>query len=174
MKKRPMRRKWERKNKTPIQDKELKNNYTRRAPKDNWLKYFRVIRYYMKRKFDLGLPDLEMLLFLYSEGLFTRSDFSEFEEIMSWDRKRFDRLREKGMIVMWRKSRGSEPALYEVSHRCRQLITHFYKKLAGEELISENKYINPVFASDANYMDKVYKRAIKRFNQEQRQRPSPE
>jgi hypothetical protein len=128
----------------------------------------------MKRKYELSLSDLEMLLFLYSEGLFTRSDFSEFGEIMSWDRRRFDRLRNKGLIVMWRKARGSEPALYEVSHKCRQMIVHFYKKLSGEEMISENKYINPVFASDANYMDKVYKRAIKRFNQEQRQRPAPE
>ena len=91
MKKRPMRRKWERKEKTPIKDKEPQNNYRRRAPQDNWLKYFRVIRYYMRRKYDLSLSDLEMLLFLYSEGLFTRSDFSEFGQIMSWDRRRFDK-----------------------------------------------------------------------------------
>ena len=174
MKKRPMRKKWERKNKPHIKDTELHNTYNRRAPKDNWLKYFRVIRYYIGKKYNITLPDLEMMLFLYSEGLFTRSDFSEFEQIMSWDRKRFERLREKNMIRMWRKAKGSEPALYEISQKGRQMVTHFYKKLAGEELISESKHINPIFASDGNYMDKVYRRAIKRFNQEQRQRPAPE
>jgi len=143
-------------------------------PRDNWLKYFRVVRYYVCKKHDVSLPDLEMLLFLYSEGLFTRSDFSEFEEIMSWDVKRFERLRNNKWIIMWRPAKGSEPALYEVSLRCKQMIISMYKKLSGEEFISENKYLNPIFSKDASYMDKVYRRAIKRLNQELRQRRAPE
>lgn len=167
-----MRRKGESKNNP--KDKKLKEYYNRRMPKDNWLKYFRVVRYYISKKHNLSLPNLEMLLFLYSEGLFSRSDFSEFEQIMSWDKKRFEKLRQDGWIIMWRKAKGSEPALYEVSRKAKQVLSSMYKKLSGEESISENKYLNPIFAADANYMDKVYRRAIKRLNQEQRQRPSPE
>lgn len=172
MKKRPMRRKGESKNNP--KDKKLKEYYNRRMPKDNWLKYFRVVRYYISKKHNLSLPNLEMLLFLYSEGLFSRSDFSEFEQIMSWDKKRFEKLRQDGWIIMWRKAKGSEPALYEISRKAKQVLSSMYKKLSGEESISENKYLNPIFAADADYMDKVYRRAIKRLNQEQRQRPSPE
>lgn len=155
-------------------DRKLRQSYDRRMPRDNWLKYFRVVRYYISKRYGLSLPNLEMLLFLYSEGLFSRSDFSEFEQIMSWDKKRFEKLRQDGWIIMWRKAKGSEPALYEVSRRGKQVIGSMYKKLSGEESISENKYLNPIFAADANYMDKVYRRAIKRLNQEQRQRPAPE
>ena len=172
MKKRPMRRKGE--SKADPKNQKLRDTYDRRMPRDNWLKYFRVVRYYVCKRYDVSLPDLEMLLFLYSEGLFTRSDFSEFEQIMSWDVKRFERLRNNKWITMWRKSKGSEPALYEVSLRCKQMIISMYKKLSGEEFISENKYLNPIFSKDASYMDKVYRRAIKRLNQELRQRPSPE
>ena len=167
-----MRRKGESKNNP--KDKKLKEYYNRRMPKDNWLKYFRVVRYYISKKHNLSLPNLEMLLFLYSEGLFSRSDFSEFEQIMSWDKKRFEKLRQDGWIIMWRKAKGSEPALYEISRKAKQVLSSMYKKLSGEESISENKYLNPIFAADADYMDKVYRRAIKRLNQEQRQRPSPE
>jgi hypothetical protein len=172
MKKRPMRRKGA--TKTNPKDKKLNEYYNRRMPKDNWLKYFRVVRYYISKKYDLSLPNLEMLLFLYSEGLFSRSDFSEFEQIMSWDKKRFEKLRQDGWIIMWRKAKGSEPALYEISRKAKQIVSHMYKKLSGEESISENKYLNPIFSSDADYMDKVYRRAIKRLNQELRQRPAPE
>lgn len=155
-------------------DRKLRQSYDRRMPRDNWLKYIRVVRYYISKRYGLSLPNLEMLLFLYSEGLFSRSDFSEFEQIMSWDKKRFEKLRQDGWIIMWRKAKGSEPALYEVSRRGKQVIGSMYKKLSGEESISENKYLNPIFAADANYMDKVYRRAIKRLNQELRQRRAPE
>lgn len=159
---------------TNPKDKKLNEYYNRRMPKDNWLKYFRVVRYYISKKYDLSLPNLEMLLFLYSEGLFSRSDFSEFEQIMSWDKKRFEKLRQDGWIIMWRKAKGSEPALYEISRKAKQVIGNLYKKLSGEESISENKYLNPIFSADADYMDKVYRRAIKRLNQELRQRRAPE
>ena len=174
MKKRQARKINERKNQIKLTEKGLRKNYDRKEPSADWLKYFRVVRYYVKKRHGLGLGDLEMLMFLYSEGLFNKSSFLEFEQIFSWDASRFNRLLEEKFIVMWRKSTGSESALYEVSHKTRQMIAHVYKKLLGEETISEDRYINPIFSSEANYTDKVYRRAIKRFNQEQRQRHAPE
>ena len=38
--------------------------------KNDYLKYWRVIRYFVKAKYGLSTADLEVLLFLYSEKYF--------------------------------------------------------------------------------------------------------
>jgi hypothetical protein len=39
---------------------------------NDYLKYWRVIRYYIKNKYGLTQADLDILLFLYSEQYFTK------------------------------------------------------------------------------------------------------
>jgi len=51
----------------------------------DYLKYWRVIRHYAKRKYGVTTPELEMLLFLRSEKYFSKDDFDEYNELMSWD-----------------------------------------------------------------------------------------
>lgn len=170
MKKRKMRRKGEPKEKLPPVYKEEIQKYRRKAPEYDFLKYIKIVRYHFKKKYGIGLHELELLLFLYSEGLFTRSDFREFTQIYSWDGWRFERLRQDGWIVKWRDHKGKEAALYEVSTKTRKIITDFYDRLAYKMPISEDRRRNPIFGSGANYTDKVYRRAIKRFNAEQKNR----
>ena len=45
------------------------------------LKYWRVIRYFIKQKYGLTTADLDMLLFLYSEDIFSKEKFEEFFSI---------------------------------------------------------------------------------------------
>lgn len=171
-----MRRKYERKNPTKGYNDKVRINYDRRQPTFDYLKYLRIVRYWAKRTHEVGLADLEMLLFLYSERLFKRSDFNDYEELFSWDTSRFNDLLRDGWISVWRKSKGSEPALYEVSYKGKRLIVSIYKKLSGEEIISESPQRNPIFKKSSPYTDKVYKRAIKRMNKatERQRRPSQE
>lgn len=176
MKKRRARRKWERKVPGKGYNDIVKKNYERTEPKYDYFKYLRVVRHWAKRTHGVGLGDLEMLLFLYSERLFKRTDFNEYQQIFSWDVKRFQRLLKEGWVSKWRDSKGSEPALYEISYKGRRLITSFYKKLAGEEPVSEDATNNPMFKKNSLYTDKVYRRAIKDMNKsiKQQQRPSQE
>lgn len=176
MKKRKMRRKWERKVPTKGYNDLRRINYDRKEPKFDYLKYFKVVRYWVKRTHGVSLADLEMLLFLYGERLFKRSDFNEFEELFYWDVHRFERLLREGWISKWRKQKGREVALYEVSYKGKRLMVSVYKKLAGEEKISESSNRNPIFKNNSPYMDKVYRRAIKKMNKsiESQQHPSPE
>jgi len=69
----------------------------------DYLKYWRVIRYFIKAKYGLSQADLDMLLFLYSEDYFSKDKFSEFDELLSWDVNRFDRLLRDGWIEVFRK-----------------------------------------------------------------------
>ena len=70
----------------------------------DYLKYWRVVRYFIKSKYGLTTADLDMLLFLNSEGYFSKDDFYEFNELLSWDKNRFENLRTNGWIEVFRKN----------------------------------------------------------------------
>ena len=142
--------------------------------KDDYLKYWRVVRYWAKIKYGLSFPDLEMILFLYSEDKFSKNDFSEFNELFSWKRNRFEDLRQRGHIIKWRTQQNGQKALYCLSHQTQGIVKSIYRKLSGEEAYGEAR--TKEFRKNANlrYTDKVYRNYIKKLNQEQRQRPSQE
>jgi hypothetical protein len=127
------------------------------------MKYWRVIRYWAKAKYKVGTPDIDMLLFLYSEQIFNKTKFKEFEECMSWDEPRFHRLLNEGYIQVWRKRKGKETTLYCLSYTGKRMINTIYKKLNGEE-IGETPRANPLFRHDASYTDKVYRNMIIEMN----------
>jgi len=60
----------------------IRKNYDRVQPSHDYMKYWRVIRYWAKAKYKIGTPDIDMLFFLYSEQIFNKSKFKEFEECM--------------------------------------------------------------------------------------------
>lgn len=141
--------------------------YDRYEPEFNFLKHWRVVRYWAKAKYDLKTADLDMLLFLYSEGLFTRLQCQHYGMLMSWDKQRFDKLLRNGWIKKWRQKTWKEAALYEVSYKGKKLVNSIYKKLRGEEKISEEPRRNPIFNNrTCNSTDKIYRHAIRRFNAE--------
>ena len=141
----------------------VRKSTSRRAPSHDYLKYWRTIRYWIKAKYGLTTPDIEMMLFLYSENMFTKTKFKRFEQIMSWDVNRFDRLLKDGWIHVWRKRKGKEATLYEVTYKSKRIITLIYKKLNGEE-VAETAHANPLFKDSASYMDKVYRQSIVEMN----------
>jgi len=141
----------------------IRKNYDRTIPTHDYLKYWRVVRYWSQAKYKVSSPDIDMMLFLYSEQLFTQAKFKEYEEIMSWDKPRFFRLKTEGWIIVWRKKTKDQVALYELSYKGKRMINTIYKKLNGEE-IGEDKQINPLFRHDAGYADKVYRNMIVKMN----------
>jgi len=141
----------------------VRKSTSRRAPSHDYLKYWRTIRYWIKAKYGLTTPDIEMMLFLYSENMFTKTKFKRFEQIMSWDVNRFDRLLKDGWIHVWRKRKGKEATLYELTYKSKRIITLIYKKLNGEE-VAETAHANPLFKDSASYMDKVYRQSIVEMN----------
>ena len=131
--------------------------------KDDYLKYWRVVKYYVKMKYGLTQGELEMLLFLKSEGYFSKDKFKEFDEIMSWNINRFDKMRRDGWIEVFRKRNGKTRALYQLSFKAKAMIDMVYRKLNGEEIASSLSQ-NPMFLKDVSYMHKVYRNFIKKMN----------
>lgn len=135
--------------------------------KSNYLKYWRVIRQYVKVRYGLNQADLDMLLFLYSEKYFGKDKFQEFNEILSWDVKRFDRLLADGWIQNFRERRVGQKGLYSLSYKANRMIGSIYKKLDGED-IPMTMCNNPMFKKKVDYSDKVYRNFIKAINEETR------
>ena len=143
----------------------------------DYLKFWRVIRYFVKAKYNLTQADLDVLLFLYSESYFSKDKFKDFDKLLSWDKNRFDRLLRDGWIVVFRKRSGKRKALYELSYKGRRCVNSIYKKLSGEE-IPTAQTANPMFKKNVSYSDKVYRNMIEEMNattrQQQRQAPESE
>ncbi|HAV25185.1 MAG TPA: hypothetical protein DCX01_03310 [Bacteroidetes bacterium] len=145
-----------------------------RLPPNDYLKYWRVIRYFILKKYKLTTGELDVLLFLYSEKYFSKDKFNEFDELISWDVNRFDKLLRDGWVVVFRKRQGKKKALYEVSYKGRRMLGSMYKKLSGEE-IPESPSVNPMFLKNVSYTDKVYRNMIIEMNKfiRQQRHPSP-
>jgi hypothetical protein len=158
MKKRPMRRKLtSNKDKMPI-------SY-RRERKYNFLKYWRIVRYHTKKKYNLSEADLEMLLFLYDEERFTKQLFDEFANTMKFDYNRFRRFMDMGYVREWRKKDEvpNRKAIYELTVQAKTIVNNVYRKLLGLEGITEDPARNPIMKGET-YTDKVYRMAIRKMN----------
>jgi hypothetical protein len=133
----------------------------------DYLKFWRVIRYYMKSKHNLGQADLDIILFLYSESYFGKEKFDEFAELVSWEVGRFARLLKEGWIERFRRKGKDGKALYQLSFKANRLVLDIYKKLNGEE-IPVSLSANSMFLKNVSYNDKVYRNMILQMNAYQR------
>jgi len=131
--------------------------------KNDYLKYWKVIRYFFKAKYGLAPADLDMILFLNSEMYFSKEKFKEFNNLLSWDEARFKRLLANGWIEVFRRSRKRHKTLYSLSYKTKRVVDSIYKKLNGEE-IPTSKLGNPMFEKKVSYSDKVYRNMIIEMN----------
>lgn len=132
-------------------------------PKNNYMKYWRTVRYYTMRRYNLREPDLDLLFFLYDEGYFLRSKFDEFSQIIPWDTARFDRLQKEGWIEKFSHRTRTTRNRYSLSMKARRVIEHVYRKLNGEP-ITEDPAKNPMFKKKVNFADKVHRNFMKEMN----------
>ena len=144
----------------------------RTMPKHDFMKYYRVIRYWAKRKYELTEAELEMMFFLYSEGLFTITQLKEYEDVMSWDKERFHRLQREGFIHVWRKRGIGEVNLYELTYKAKKMVAAIYKMLSGEEPMPTSPRRNPIMnnTKKTTFTDRMYQKQILQMNEEIKER----
>lgn len=136
----------------------------------DYLKWYRIVRRYTEVKYGLSPSDLELMLYLYSEGFFNFYKFMEYCKTMGWDRGRFKRFTDNGLIHMFRDKTKNEHRLYELTHKAKIMILNMYKHLNMEEEIPENHVNNPLFKKSALFSEKTLAIGIKAFNEEVRKK----
>lgn len=141
--------------------------YNAHDPKYNFLKYWRIVRKWAITKYELSLSDLELLLFLYDEGIWKKSDFLQATEIHGWDKHRFQRFKKQDLIRVWRDGKGYKgyATLYELTPKSKRICKSIYLKLTQEEPIPTNKQNNPMFlAKNTGFAMNYYRKAIHLMN----------
>jgi hypothetical protein len=138
-----------------------------KIPRD-YLKYWKVVRQFYKAKHGLSQAELDVLLFLYTEGYFDRERFAEFNNILVWDKDRFNKMLRDGWIEMFRGRTKNKRAIYQLSDRGNNIVKDIYRKLNGEEIPTSLSQ-NPMFLKNVKYTDKVYRNMIKEMNDFTRQ-----
>lgn len=149
--------------------KQIIRNYIRTEPSNDYLKWWRVVRRYTCIKHDITSPDLDIMLYLYSEGLFTYWDFKEYANCFGWDKGRFKRLKDNGWIHCWKEKHRGDHRLYELTRHGRTVCTYMYKMLNYQMEIPESTRRNPVMRK-RTFSEKVLAISIKKFNEEVRKR----
>jgi len=126
----------------------------------NLFKYYRLVRKWACKTNSLTDGELELLIYLDCKGRFTRQDFIDGTYTMSWNKGRWDKLRNEGWIEVWRhRNRTSiKYSIFKTSFKCSQLISRIYRVLLGEEDLPTSE--RSVFFNNKSYTDKVYNKAI--------------
>ena len=124
------------------------------------LKYYRLVRKWACKTYELTDSDLELLIYLDCKERFTRKEFIDGTYTYSWDKNRWERLRQQGWIEVWRhRNRTSiKYSIFKTSFKCSQLISRIYRILLGEEDLPTSE--RSVFYKNKSYTDKVYNKAI--------------
>ena len=124
------------------------------------LKYYRLIRKWACKTYDLKDADLELLIYLDCKNRFTRNEFIDGSYTMSWDKNRWERLRQEGWIETWRHRNRTtiKYSIYKTSFKCSQLISRIYRIMLGQEDLPTSE--RSVFYENISYTDKVYNKAI--------------
>jgi len=126
----------------------------------NLFKYYRLVRKWACKTYNLKDADLELLIYLDCKNKFTRKEFIDGVYTMSWDKNRWERLRRNGWIEVWRhRNRTSiKYSIFKTSFKCSQLITRIYRILLAEEDLPMSE--RNVFFKNISYTDKVFNKAM--------------
>jgi hypothetical protein len=126
----------------------------------NLFKYYRLVRKWACKTYELKDADLELLIFLDCQGHFTIQGFTDGEYIHSLDKNRWERLRRDGWIDVWRqRNRTSiKYSIFKTSFKCQLMIKRIYRILLAEEDIPTTE--SNIFYKNKTYTDKVFNKAI--------------
>jgi len=140
-------------------------DYKDRPEEYDYLKYYTVVHRYFRKKYELTREELDLILFLMSERIFNKRKFQEFNELLMWDRKRFDNMLDNGWISIFRAPSDGISARYELSYKARRMVRQLYKTIINKE-IPQLPERNPMFKKEVGFSDKVYRNFIKKMNKE--------
>jgi len=126
----------------------------------NLFKYYRLVRKWACKTYNILDADLELLIYLDCKEHFTRNDFIEGTYTFSWDKARWERLRADGWIDTWRyRNRTTiKYSVFKTSYKAKRLITRMYNIMLGEEDMPITEASK--FYKNKTYTDKVYNKAI--------------
>lgn len=148
-------------------DKEPIPNRGKVSIKYDFLKYIRVVMKWAVENSTLTRPQIELILYLYGMGTFSKKQFQEYHKTVGmYEQKTLDHLTEEGWIILWRPAnkKKKEHALYTISHSGKLFCTRVHKICCGlEEITTDPKY-NKLASNKDKRINSYYMDIIKKMN----------
>ena len=126
--------------------------------------HFRTVKRWAAAMYGLTYYEIELMMSLHSKKRFYNTGFKDSCISMTWDRKRFQRLKRDGWIDVYRhynKSKG-EKTVYKVTRKTNDMVNRICRILLGEEQIPFTK--RTPYHKNESYTDKSMQTAIQKMN----------
>ena len=137
--------------------------------KNDYMKYWRIVRKIVKEKYGVGTEQLDFLFFLHSEEYFNAETFKEYQKLFHWNTSRFHKMINDGWIINFKKKKNTNKAIYGLSIKATNMINEVYR-LLNEGIFAETSQNNPFFKkTNVPYTYKLYADATVKINEATRQ-----
>ncbi len=137
--------------------------------KYDFLMYIRIVMRWAVTNSNLNRRELEMLLYLYGLGTFSKRQFHDFHKTMGmYEQKTLSILTEKGHIMLWRPAnrKTKEHALYTLTHGSKLLCSRVHRICCGLDTIPVEEISNKLAGDTGKRIDGYYMAMIKKMNRE--------
>lgn len=134
----------------------------------DFLKYIHLVFKWATVNYpDLSRRDIEILLYFYAEGVFTKSKFAHYYKPMGlYQSRKLRELINKGYISMWRPRMGKNPRLYELTTKAKKLCNKLHRFCCGVEEMSINPKHNELAKKDKPQSYGYYLDIVKDMNKD--------
>ena len=117
--------------------------------------------------YDIKIGDIELLLWLYPRGPFSRGDFNAFHKTVSiLPRKTLLSLINRGYIISWRKPSKGQKELFTVTNKTKLMCSDMHNFLSGDKAIPTTEKRNGLAKEGAPKFHNYFMKAIKQVNKD--------
>ena len=136
----------------------------------DFLKYVRLVFKWAQENYGLSRPQLELLLFLYGTGAFSKKQFNDYHKTVGmYADKTLTDFIDEGWIVLWRPANKNKKIhrLYTLTQKGKIMCNKMHRFSCGKDEIPMTKAINVlVEKKEEKRINSYYLDAIKRMNQD--------
>lgn len=130
------------------------------------LQYLGIVRSYVQKKHNITISVLELMLFLYPLGVWSKQDYNKFPH--RYNTRNIEVLINKGYIepMFAEHSVKSSSQTFRLSRVAKRAVRDFYEYIHGEKTLPEETRTNPLLHKNASIRDLVKANAIMEINRQ--------
>lgn len=130
------------------------------------LQYLGIVRSYVQKKHNITVSVLELMLFLYPLGVWSKGDYNKFPH--RYNTRNIEVLINKGYIepMFAEHSIKSRLQTFRLSRVAKRAVRDFYEYVHGEKTLPEEARSNPLLHKNASVRDLIKANAIMEINRQ--------
>lgn len=138
------------------------------SPKNNYMKYWKAVRYYAKMKYGITQVDLDLLFFAYDEKYILDKNVKAYKRMITLDSRILRRMCDKGFLMLFKKGKSYKSGnIYEMTYKGRRVIAEIYNLLEGS---ITDAHIPKAIASGEKFVDRKYIQFVEQLQEDMKHR----